>query len=160
MSLKSWWRDFWESDEERAERLEWEGRKSAISYGALGTAEAGTRLEEAQAAPPPATLACTCGFTHFTAGGQSVTAHADGRMRPSGGVLTCLKCGARWALCGNALIEPHPHAMPPVWTAQDLRESERLTVGSGSTADPERIRRLQSAVRRSATEHLRPRPRS
>lgn len=155
MSLRSWWRDFWESDEERAEREEWAGRRSAISCGALGSPEDGKSI-----AAVPARLACTCGFTHFTAGGQAVTAHEDGRMRPSGGVLSCLKCGVRWALCGNALIEPHPHSMPPVWSAQDIASRVRDTVGDGKQASPEAIRKLQSMARRSATEHLRPRPRS
>lgn len=98
-------------------------------------------------------LACTCGFTHFTSGGQNLVVGKDGRLHPSGAVLSCLKCGARWAACDKALIEPHPAAMSPAWAAQDLQRAvSRATSSGASQEDLKRIvRNAASQARRFRT---------
>lgn len=104
-------------------------------------------------------LACTCGFTHFTPGGQNLVVGKDGRLHPSGAVLSCLKCGARWAACDRALVEPHPAAMPPAWAAQDLQRSVARATSSG--ANSEDLKRIvRKAVGASATQHFRTPPRT
>ncbi len=104
-------------------------------------------------------LACTCGFTHFTAGGQNIVVGTDGRLHASGAVLSCLKCGARWAACDRALIEPHPLAMPPAWAAQDLQARVSRATQSGAT--PEELKRVvRRAASVSATQQYRRPPRT
>lgn len=116
----------------------------------------------AEAAKLPAhddRLACTCGFTHFTPGGQNLVVGKDGRLHPSGAVLSCLKCGTRWAACDRALVEPHPAAMPPAWAAQDLQRSVARATSSG--ANSEDLKRIvRKAVGASATQHFRTPPRT
>lgn len=92
-------------------------------------------------------LACTCGFTHFTPGGQNLVVGKDGRLHPSGAVLSCLKCGARWAACDKALIEPHPAAMPPAWAAQDLQRAVSRATSSGASGED-----LKRIVRNAASQ--------
>lgn len=107
--------------------------------------------------PAAPALPCTCGSITFTAGGQAVVAHSDGRVSPGGAVLSCIACGRRWALAEGKLVEPHAKAMPPAWTAQDLHEAvqESQQGGPARRAD---LRRLQEGVRRPSST-LRPPPR-
>lgn len=107
--------------------------------------------------PIPPSLPCTCGSVHFTAGGQVVTPRTDGKLHPDGGVLSCVRCGRRWAHCGSELLEPHEKALPPAWAAVDLHQRVQESQ-AGSGRSPAEFRRVREATRR-ASDSLRPPPR-
>jgi hypothetical protein len=74
--------------------------------------------------PRPRDTCPECDSTHFTAGGQAVSAWHDGigcGVLPAGAVLCCLKCGARWYVTESGLKKPHRDAMPPAWAMRDLQ---------------------------------------
>lgn len=94
-------------------------------------------------------IPCTCGSVHFTAGGQVASPRVDGRCEPSGAILSCVRCGRRWAHCGGELVEPSMKSMPPAWAAQDLHERIQAEQGgSGGSAD---LGQLRGASRRASS---------
>lgn len=100
--------------------------------------------------PPASKIPCTCGSVHFTAGGAVVSPTADGRCATTGAVLSCVKCGRRWAHCGGELVEPHGKAMPPAWAASDLHEAMQAAQEGGRTPAQADMTRLRGATRRAS----------
>lgn len=74
--------------------------------------------------PPRSHPACSCGSVSFTVGGQCVSPWHDGSrsgLDITGGVLSCLNCGARWYSTIAGLRTPHRDAMPTAWAMADLQ---------------------------------------
>ena len=111
------------------------------------------QLEVVPPAPAPAPkpkLPCTCGSVHFTAGGAVVSPTADGRCATTGAILSCVRCGRRWAHCGAELVEPHGKSMPPAWAASDLHEAMQARQDGDRPVTPADFSKLRGATRRAS----------
>lgn len=100
-------------------------------------------------AAPLSHPACTCGSVSFTAGGAVVSPWHDGSrsgLETTGGVLSCLACGARWYSTAHGLRTPHRDALPPAWAMQDLQRE----------AAEKRVQQIEDAREKAAKSGPRP----